>query len=664
MNKILSDYKNELENLDAGDALARRDYLKGIADGKILGPQTGYASIDKPWLKWYDERFINLDFERTNTFDFFLNYTAKFGNSPILNYYGRKFSREDIKREVEDNIKRFQTMGLKAGDTVSLVMLNTPEVLFIWYALSKMGVTTNMIKFDESPDRIQYMVDLTKSKYLFVSNAPFILKNVLEVAKKDENLKNVYIVDLFESLNTEQKKNMVIKDAFVKKEIAQKKGEEAPSVEEIVAFQINVAQDTAKLTADILATNPKFRTYKEWKNMEVVDMPLDDSIDLSDYTSAIVYTGGTTGDPKGVQLTNNNLNCMVHALHYGEYEFDYGKKSLNVLPPAIAYYFNATHGNMSLGVEVSLVSNFTVEQYPYLIKEYQPNIFMSGPILLENIRKANILDDTSFMVAPISGGDKLSNEEEKEFDEYIKAHGGTATVHQGYGMSECTAAATYSKSNAREVGSIGIPFFNIDVAIFDFDTCEELPYGTIGEICISGPTVMKGYFDNETATKGTLRTHKDGKVWLHTDDLGFMTNEGKVFHRGRAKRMLTRSGAKVWTSIVEDLVSENPLVDKCSCVKMNDEVEREVPVIHIVLKNENCDKEALVSELTDTIGKRINPVSIPKYFIFKTELPYSEVNKKCDYRRLEAENIFDTEEFTIKGNIVTKNNGIKLQREK
>ena len=97
---------------------------------------------------------------------------------------------------------------------------------------------------------------------------------------------------------------------------------------------------------------------------------------------------------------------------------------------------------------------------------------------------------------------------------------------------------------------------------------------------------------------------------------------------------------------------------------MNDEVEREVPVIHIVLKNENCDKEALVSELTDTIGKRINPVSIPKYFIFKTELPYSEVNKKCDYRRLEAENIFDTEEFTIKGNIVTKNNGIKLQREK
>ena len=162
MNKILSDYKNELENLDAGDALARRDYLKGIADGKILGPQTGYASIDKPWLKWYDERFINLDFERTNTFDFFLNYTAKFGNSPILNYYGRKFSREDIKREVEDNIKRFQTMGLKAGDTVSLVMLNTPEVLFIWYALSKMGVTTNMIKFDESPDRIQYMVDLSK----------------------------------------------------------------------------------------------------------------------------------------------------------------------------------------------------------------------------------------------------------------------------------------------------------------------------------------------------------------------------------------------------------------------------------------------------------------------------------------------------------------------
>ena len=126
--------------------------------------------------------------------------TKDFGDSPILNYYGQKFSREDIKERVEKNIKLFKSMGLKAGDTVSVIMLNTPEVLFMWYALSKLGVTTNMIKFDESPERIKYMMNLTKSKYLFASAAPFILNSVNEVVKSNDNVEKVIIVDLFESL--------------------------------------------------------------------------------------------------------------------------------------------------------------------------------------------------------------------------------------------------------------------------------------------------------------------------------------------------------------------------------------------------------------------------------------------------------------------------------
>lgn len=664
MNTLLSNYKNRLANLSSEEMAKRREYLHDIASGKIFGPQTGYASIDKPWLKWYDKNYINLDVERTNVFDYFLNATKDFGDSPILKYYGQKFSREDIKERVEKNIKLFKSMGLKAEDTVSVIMLNTPEVLFMWYALSKLGVTTNMIKFDESPERIKYMMNLTKSKYLFASAAPFILNSVNEVVKSNDNVEKVIIVDLFESLNEEQVKNMVINQAMVKNEMARAKNEPEQPINEIIMSQIAISQETEKLIANLL-TNEKYTTYKEWQKTPVPDKEVEfENVDLADYTSAIVYTGGTTGSPKGVELTNNNLNCMVHALHYGEYEFDYGKRSLNVLPPAIAYYFNATHGNMSLGVEVSLVSNFTVEQYPYLIRDYKPNIFMSGPILLENIRKADLLSDTSFMVAPISGGDKLSNEEEMAFDDYIKQHGGSATTHQGYGLSECTAAATYSKTAAREVGSVGIPFFNIDVAIFDYDTQEELPYNTVGEIGISGPTVMKGYFDNEEATRGVLRVHKDGKVWLHSDDLGFLTNEGKTFHKGRAKRMLTRSGTKVWTSVIEDLVTTNPFVEKCSCVKMNDDVDREVPVIHIVLKDDNtCNKEELVAALIQEIGEKINEKSIPKYFIFRDELPYSEVNKKCDYRKLESENILDPDMYTINGNIIVQNKGMKLVRE-
>ena len=233
MNTLLSNYKNRLANLSSEEMAKRREYLHDIASGKIFGPQTGYASIDKPWLKWYDKNYINLDVERTNVFDYFLNATKDFGDSPILNYYGQKFSREDIKERVEKNIKLFKSMGLKAGDTVSVIMLNTPEVLFMWYALSKLGVTTNMIKFDESPERIKYMMNLTKSKYLFASAAPFILNSVNEVVKSNDNVEKVIIVDLFETLNEEQVKNMVINQAMVKNEMARAKNEPEQPIQEV-----------------------------------------------------------------------------------------------------------------------------------------------------------------------------------------------------------------------------------------------------------------------------------------------------------------------------------------------------------------------------------------------------------------------------------------------
>ena len=204
---------------------------------------------------------------------------------------------------------------------------------------------------------------------------------------------------------------------------------------------------------------------------------------------------------------------------------------------------------------------------------------------------------------------------------------------------------------------------NIQVIVDDDDTNRK--YGFEYEKYFESYRMpLKGYFDNEEATKSVLRVHKDGKVWLHSDDLGFLTNEGKTFHKGRAKRMLTRSGTKVWTSVIEDLVTTNPFVEKCSCVKMNDDVDREVPVIHIVLKDDNtCDKEELVAALIQEIGEKINEKSIPKYFIFRDELPYSEVNKKCDYRKLESENILDPYRYTINGNIIVQNKGMKLVRE-
>ena len=155
--------------------------------------------------------------------------------------------------------------------------------------------------------------------------------------------------------------------------------------------------------------------------------------------------------------------------------------------------------------------------------------------------------------------------------------------------------------------------------------------------------------------------HQDGRIWLHTDDLGIIDSEGRIYHKGRAKRMLTRRGGKVWLSEIEELASKNPLIDKCSCVKMDDEVEREVPVLHIVLKDSSINFEEIIKELDDTFSKELSENYIPKYYVVREELPYSEVNKKCDFKALEKENILDETEYEINGKIVVKKT-LKLVR--
>lgn len=663
----LEEYRKQLEALTDAEKKERDLYLRNLALGIIQGPPTGFPSIDKPWLKWYDENKINQPIISANAYDYFLAETSKFPNAVLLDYYGKKYTRRDIVNEVEEYIKRFKAMGLKLGDTVSFVMLNVPEVIFMWYALSKMGVIANMIKFDESSERIKYMLDLTKSKYLFASEVPFILENVKGALDNNTSLENVITLSLTESLPIGLQARMLFDELKmshqIKKALKEKQNEKLSVLDlaRVVKEQAESLKKSSVKNKQIIQKDGKFIPFSVWAKIKSADSKLEE-VGKSNDISVIVYTGGTTGQPKGVKLKNSNLNAMSHNMKNGDYDFNLGKTSLSILPPAIAYYFNSIHGNTPLGVNVHLVSHFTPEEYPYLIKKYEPNIFMGGPILFENMRKANILKDASFMIAPISGGDKLYEVEEEKFIKYIQGLGAKTIVHQGWGMSEGTAASSYVKTNAYKLGSVGIPFVDLIVSVFEYGTDIEVPYNQIGELCITGPTIMAGYLNNPEATNGVLKLHNDGRIWLHTDDLGLMDNEGRIYHKGRAKRMLTRRGGKVWLSEIEDLASKHPLVDKCCCVKLDDEEEREVPVLHIVFKPEVLDVESAVLQVNELLTSTLSENYIPKFYVIRKELPYSEVNKKCDFKSLENEDIFNSEDYDIYGSIIIKRKSLILER--
>ena len=615
---------------------------------------TGYATIDKPWLKWHDEKYQDVPINNQNYYDYFMQETAKYPNDLVLlNYMNeKKYTREDIIKEVKQHIKMFTNLGVKPGDVVSFMMFNTPEVIIMFLALNKMGAIADLIKFDESSERINKMLNLTHSKYLFISDMPFMLDNVLKVTKLPNSLEKVVVIPIeesikeskFKSQDYEKELNDIINTTYLDINTEREKKD----YKRLRELQINISLENIK--NKIIS----YVTYKKEYLKSTSVLLLNKGIEK---TALIVYTGGTTGEAKGVELTNKNLIAMSFGEKYSNYGFDYGKTSMNILPPAIAYYLNATCGLMVCGIEVIQIPYFNIPEYPDLVDKYKPNHIFSGPILFQKMAESAYQFD--YLTNPISGGDKLLLNEEIKFNEKL-VEKGSVPIQQAYGSTEVAAIATCNPITNFKLGTLGVPMVNINMAIFDYQTDREIPYGRgiEGEKCISGDTTMKGYINNQEATSKALKLHSDGKIWFHTDDFGIMDNDGYIYHRGRAKRMITRSGNKVWLPSIEEEVLKTGLVSSCCAVKLDDYEEREVPILHLTLnKNENPREEII--KIMEYLEENSPRVFIPKYFVIKEELPYTETNKKLDFKALEMENILDSDNFIIEGNIVMPRNKVK-----
>ena len=161
---------------------------------------------------------------------------------------------------------------------------------------------------------------------------------------------------------------------------------------------------------------------------------------------------------------------------------------------------------------------------------------------------------------------------------------------------------------------------------------------------------MKGYKNNPEETKKVLRLHSDGKYWLHTDDLGYFDHDGRLFHCGRAKRMITRSGNKIWLGTIEDVIKRSDFINDCCCVRFEDPIEREVPVAFIV-PNAEFNEDAAIT-LDEIVRKAQHDCDVPKYYVIVNEIPVTEVNKKVDFKKLERTDIFDSGEYSIDGKII------------
>ena len=363
-----------------------------------------------------------------------------------------------------------------------------------------------------------------------------------------------------------------------------------------------------------------------------------------DHTCVVVHTGGTTGSPKGVMLTDVDFNSI--AQQFGAYEklFRRGQKLMNIMPPFIAYgYACGVHLPLVLGLTVIIIPNLDPAKLGALIWKYKPEHMFGVPAHYQQMAASPLLKkkkDLSFIRNYAAGGDSLPLGAELTVNEFLKAHNVEYPLAKGYGMTEVASAATVAAGNVTKPGSVGIPMLNTVVSIFEPGTETELPIGERGEICICTPTVMKGYYNKPEETDMILRRHADGQIWAHTGDVGYMDEDGFVYLDSRIKRMIIRhDGFKVFPSMIENVISRHPAVHQCSVVGCTDKdhVQGRLPFVYVVLDPEGDKKKRqIVRELRQLCNEELPEYVQPVGYKFISEMPFTPVGK-VDYRKLEEE---------------------------
>jgi long-chain acyl-CoA synthetase len=483
-------------------------------------------------------------------------------------------------------------------------MANTPQAVDCFYALNRIGAIPNMIHPLSAAKEIAFYLNFSKSKAILTLDQ-FYYK-VAEILPELENPTTILIA---------------------------KVADELPAHLSVLYPMTKGARAVKKLPKSGFTL--WYDMVKAGKNTQ---LPSDEG--KGEDCGAILYSGGTTGTTKGIMLSNLNFNALgLQTIAASGYESIAGMKMLSVMPVFHGFGLGiGIHTALIGGATCILLPQFNIKTYADTLVKQKPNIIPGVPTLFEALLRAENLQnaDLSFLKGIFSGGDSLSPELKKKVDQFLKDHNCSEQIREGYGTTECVTASCLTPKDYARSGSIGVPFPDVYYKIVTPGTTEEVDANIEGEICVSGPTVMLGYMDNPQETANTLRVHGDGRIWLHTGDLGRMDGDGFLYFRQRIKRMIITSGYNVYPSQLENIIDGHEKVLLSCVIGVKDPYRGQQVKAFIVPKPGIAPTEELKQELLDYCKEHIAKYALPREIEFRTELPKTLVGKVA-YRVLEEE---------------------------
>ena len=552
---------------------------------------------NNPWEQWYNEKQFNIKYPEGSCYDSLKETCTLYPNYKAYNYFGMEKEYSEIVKNIDNIAKSLSRIGVKKGDYVTICSSNVPEAVLSFYAINKIGAIANMVHPKTSLEELEYFLDLTESQIIIALDSvvqPFM--NSIEKTK----VKTIISFGVFDSA-PESMKNMI------------------PPID-LKSEKLNIIG------------------FKEFYELGT-NLEDNESVGKANDCCAVLYSGGTTGKPKGVMLSNMNLNALAYGGFYANDSLEAGDSMLAVMPIFHGFGLGiCIHTSFCFALKAILQPKLDVQNFDKLIIDYKPNMVTGVPTIYEFLLQSKRLDnvDLSFLKWVSSGGDSLSTSMKHKINDFLLARNSKVLVKEGYGLTECVTGTCLMPKNIDRDGSIGIPYADTTYKIVEPNTFNELNYGEVGEIIINAPTIMLGYLGNEEETKKALRKDEDGKVWFYTGDLGYIDEEGFVYYKQRMKRIIICSGYNVYPEQIEEAIESNSKVLISSVVGIPNKEKGEIPVAFIVIKTPEDKTEKLLDEIKQNVELKISKYAIPRDYVFMEKLPKTAVGK-IDYQQLVKE---------------------------
>lgn len=555
--------------------------------------------IERAKYGYIDKLPKDIEYFDGGLYDAVYEASCKWPHNIALDYYDMKITYKDLIKKVNKVAAALKALGAERGDNITVCMPNTPEEVYMFYAINEIGAVANMVHPLSSEKEIEEYLQKAHSKIMLCIDIAY---PKVEAIIKNTEVEQVVVVSATRSM-----------DFVVRAVYKLTKGRK----NHIKRSQHVITWDQFLFRANKFIGNPHARVN-------------------SDDPAVILYSGGTTGKPKGVVLSNLNFNAQALGAKYLVPELLESRYSmLTFLPNFHAFGLGVCiHLPLYCGMRIVLIPQFNAKKLKKYIKKYRINILVGVPTVFEYLTKIKFgKNELRGVKGVVSGGDVISMSAKERINDFLKEHGSKAVIENGYGLTEASGGFIFSpRSVAEDPDAIGYPIPDNDVLIYDLKTEQEADLGNDGEILVRGLAVMKGYLDDPKATADAFITVK-GKKYLRTGDVGYIDQRGVVHFRSRLKRMIISNGYNIYPANIEEATLKCPLVASCAVVGREDKVRGEKVVVFLVPKPDASER-AIRKDLASIYRKYLAKYETPREIRFIDELPKTKL-AKVDFKKLE-----------------------------